>query len=278
MAVTSPKKGLGQTVMAINLAMMFAKLTGKKCLLIDFNQKFRDVAKYLSESKVNKGIDDFKNMYSIGVENESDIFKKCTKQVSEKIDIMTSNICMQIDERDVKNIVEHSSKEYSFVIADTIASDGEITKNILAKAEVVITVLSQDTNVLELATNGNEMCRYNSKNIFIVNKYVEEINGSKISLDFKKIKMLLQQKGIMNESVFKLDFDGDLINECNNKTLLNYIFNSCEDTTINCGENGKIVEHILGKYANHSFVNESKQKYKAKWDIKKILRASWGVE
>ncbi|MBN4050997.1 MAG: hypothetical protein COA82_04570 [Alkaliphilus sp.] len=269
-AVTSPKKGLGQTVSSINLAANITAITQEKCLLIDFNHKYRDVARYLSASAVNKGIDDFKNLYDIGLNNESDLFKKCTKRVHEKIDIMTANICSQIDRDDIERLVDLSKREYSFIIADTTAGEGEMTKIILERADVIVVILSQDINIVKLSTANSKHSEQIRKNIYIVNKYIKEINRQKVGMCFDKVQRLLKQKGVKRENVFKLDFDASLLNECNESALLNYTFCSSEET-VNSLQNREIVEHILSSYANYSFDKENNKRRNTKWDIRKFF-------
>ncbi|MCD5410712.1 MAG: hypothetical protein LRZ93_03535 [Clostridiales bacterium] len=269
-AVTSPKKGLGQTVSSINLAANITGITQKNCLLVDFNHKYRDVARYLSASPVNKGIDDFKNLYNLGLKNESNLFKKCTKRVHEKIDIMTANICLQIDRNDIERLVDISKREYSFIIADTTAGEGEMTKEVLERADVIVTILSQDINVVNLSTPDNRPSELFRKNIYIVNKYIKEINRQKVGICFEKIQRLLKEKGVKSENIFKLDFDVSLLNECNNSTLLNYAFCSSEET-VNGLQNRKIAEHILSSYANYFFDKEKRKCHNTKWDMRKFF-------
>ncbi|MGV8145846.1 MAG: hypothetical protein ACLKAK_03245 [Alkaliphilus sp.] len=270
-AITSPKKGLGQTVTSINLAAMISEIAQKKCLLIDFNQNFRDVARYLSASIANKGIDDFINLQAIELKDEGDLLKKCTKQVHNKIDIMTANICLKIDRSDIESLTEFSKREYSFVIADTIAGNSEITKAILEKADLAVTILSQDTNVVELAIAKSKAYELPQKNIYVVNKYIKEINNQKVGMCYKKIKKTLEQKGIENKNVFKLDFDVRLLNECNDSTLLNYAFCRNREATVNGLQYRKIAEHILCQHVNYSLVKESKRQYNANWNIMKLF-------
>jgi cellulose biosynthesis protein BcsQ len=66
--VTAPKKGLGQTTTAINIAAMIAKYfkidnKEEKVILLDINKYCKDIEYYLSDTSATRGLDDFYSLY-----------------------------------------------------------------------------------------------------------------------------------------------------------------------------------------------------------------------
>ncbi len=220
-SVTAPKKGLGQTVTAINLGAIIAKSVNKKLLFVDINQYCNDIEQYLSNTHITKGLDDFISLYRSGMLSEES-FKLCVKEVNGNIDMMGTYHCFQIKNSEIEELAQHMRNSYDIAVVDTLGGCNMLSEDFFEKSDYVVVVINQLKNIMPLILKNQLYRGYGEKIIFVVNKYLETKDEQRINYNLEHIKRDLTKLGF-KQPVFTLDFDINLMNECNEQTLLNYV-------------------------------------------------------
>ncbi|MBM7613596.1 P-loop NTPase family protein [Alkaliphilus hydrothermalis] len=220
-AITAPKKGLGQTVVSINLAIRMGSLLEDRVLLIDSNKYCCGVVDYLSNSSWTRGLDEFK----INIESGMGIGQNphsWSKTINPRLDIMASNQYLQLIEKDIEKLKEYTNCNYPIALVDTIAGENSLTDIFLKKSSIVIVVLTQNKSEIRLIKDKRLYGELKDKIIFVINQYQAEINAIKIRYGLKEISEELKELGFKQNPIFILPYDVDLVNECNDSTLLNF--------------------------------------------------------
>ena len=143
-AITNQKGGCGKTTTAINLAAALA-LTGKKILLIDLDpQSHASFGLGANLQAVDK------STYNALTDNEEKRrnLSDCISNVSQNLDIVSSNILLSTLEQELKDKDDAVSKlreaissaklDYSYIIIDCPPSLGFLTFNALRAAEMIL--------------------------------------------------------------------------------------------------------------------------------------------
>ncbi|MCG8539741.1 MAG: AAA family ATPase [Clostridia bacterium] len=256
-SVTSLKKGMGQTVSAINLAAMISKIIENKTLIVDINKYYHDIAYYLSNSNFTKGLDEFINLKRTDMIDE-EIFLSCVKKVNKNIDIMTSNDCFEIESNDVKALKTYLKKLYPITVIDTISSMNKITDNFLNISDVIVVIINQEKKMVKELERSNKLEKYKDKLIFVINRYIESIDNKMMLYKDLDIEKDIKRAGFNENRIFKLDFDIGLMNDCNDLSLLSYILGN-NDTNYLTELKG-LSRYILTKYCGYHFEEEEVQR------------------
>ncbi|WP_113675855.1 hypothetical protein [Vallitalea guaymasensis] len=218
-ALSSPRKGQGQTTTGINIAAMMSKEYDKDILFVDTNQLCRDVDYYLSDSYFTKGLDDFLNYCDTNKIND-DNFMKCMKKTNFGLNLMSSNKCMEIKPNDIDILMYYANEAFPFTFIDVSTPISEL---IFKHSDRIIVVINQ----IDITVNmimGNELYeRYKDRIVFVVNRYIRKSEGVKLSYSLKVIRKKLSDIGYKNNMVLPLAYDINLINDCNEQRILNYI-------------------------------------------------------
>lgn len=252
-SITAPKKGLGQSVTAINIIAMLTKIICDKALLIDTNKYYKDISYYLSDSLFTKGLDDFKNLVEANMINDRLSFYSCTKKVNENIDIMASNESQEFDRNDIKNLVRYSNNYYPTTVIDTIAGNNLNSRYYFEESDVILVVLNQDQSAIYKMIEEKIYDPYKEKIIFVVNRYINKYGNEKVKYTLDNISKTLNKAKLNGNKVFKLNFEVELINECNDNTILNYILNNSNTNKYYISQIREITQYILENFSNKYF-------------------------
>lgn len=249
--VTSPRKRMGQTITSINLAATVSKLLRSETLIIDFNQRMRDIEYYLSDTALTKGLDDFFSLLQSNLLNKKS-FGTCVKKVHEFIDMMAASECFELKKREFEHLFDCVDDRYRVTVIDGIYNES-LSSQLFSTCDVVIIVINQDKNAAQYV-ESHKYKKFKEKVVFVVNRHSQKIEGVKIQYDLEDITKDLKEIGFDNP-VFPLDYDPVLINECNDRTVLNYILNGqyrnkphvrqMEDIAKYIFKMGDVEEHII---------------------------------
>ncbi len=220
--ITAPKKGLGQTVTAINIAINIGNILKDKVLLIDINQYCYSIEDYLSNTKWTRGLDEFKNNILTGIGLDTLDSESWCKGVTPRLNIMASNHYFHLDKGDIEQLQYYSKKVYPVTLIDTIAGKNDLTDLFIDESKVILVILNQDRSLIRLIKDKNLYGDQRDKVIFVVNRYLDQYDNVKVKYDIKELTLDLVQLGYSSNQIINLPFDAKLLNECNDGSLLNY--------------------------------------------------------
>ena len=256
-SVTAPRKGMGQTLTSINIAAGITQIMKEKVILIDINKHCSDVENYLSDTKITKGLDDFISMHNSNLLNK-ETFKACVKSIH-KIDIMSTNECFNLDNKNLKVLLEYSKNFYKTIIVDTISGGNPISHNFLEQSDFIVVVINQSRHILDMICKSDLYKPYKGKLIFIINRFMDKFENKKFNFGFNQICSQLNSAGF-KDLVFPLAFDMDVINECNDNAILNRVLNSSSESCNYSKQLIKITNYLLKDIDSIKILNEKKKK------------------
>lgn len=149
-AVSSPKGGVGRTVVTINLAVTFAKM-GKKVAIIDGNLQFGEVAMYCN-LKPKKTIYEWvkegsgKNNYSI-----IQYMTNCEYDISILAAPQRPEFFEGISEQHIKDAIEETKKVFDIVLIDMPTYLSDIHLRCLDLANEILLLTTNELSVLRLS-------------------------------------------------------------------------------------------------------------------------------
>lgn len=249
-SVTASSKGLGQSVTAINLAVMISRLIDERTLIIDINKYCKDIVYYLSNSICTKGLDDFKSLLEAKILNNKTVFNSCVKNVHKNLDIMDSNENCDFTDIELGNLVSYTDEYYPVTVVDTISGRNSFSQSFLDKSDVIIIIVNQTKNSISKIFEDVFYVKNKHKVIFIVNQYMSSYENKKVRYTMKEITRDLSKLQIGKERIFKLSFDIDLKNDCNENAILNYVFNSSKNNSKYLKQLETISKHVIESYGN----------------------------
>lgn len=246
-SVTAPRKGLGQTVTAINLGAMINKvLNDSEIMFVDINKYCEDIDYYLSDASLTKGLDDFINLHNSGLLN-SESFKTCVKKMRFNINLMSAHKFFEISDENIRELINYANELYDFVIVDSISGDNKTSNAFFEKSKVIVVVLNPLKNVVSLVEEMEIYKKHKEKIIFVVNRHIENHAGESLEYKVAEVKDELRARGF-NSPVFPLEFDVQLINECNYGSILNFVLGTNIRNVKYIYQLEKLVEYIFRQH------------------------------
>ncbi|HAN09022.1 MAG TPA: hypothetical protein DCP90_00230 [Clostridiales bacterium] len=254
--VTAPKKGLGQTTTAINIAAMIAKYfksEGKedKVILLDINKYCKDIEYYLCDTAATRGLDDFCSLYKSKLINYES-FQTCVKSINTHMDIMATNDYFELDKDAAEALIEYSSMAYSFTVLDAIGASNvpSMAEPFYEKSDIIVVVINQIKSVMHLMYERDTYRKYKEKVIFVLNKNIDVTETGTMEYNIKTIKKELQTLEYKNQ-VFPLDFDVEVINGSNFGSILGLVMGEIKEKRQYTIQLKEIVKYILSNDTVH---------------------------
>ncbi|HCC06754.1 MAG TPA: hypothetical protein DEP72_01120 [Clostridiales bacterium] len=232
--VTAPKKGLGQTTTAINIAAMIAKYfksEGKedKVILLDINKYCKDIEYYLCDTAATRGLDDFCSLFKSKLINHES-YKTCVKSINSHMDIMATNDYFELDKDAAEALIEYSSNAYSFTVLDAVGASNvpSMAEPFYEKSDIIVVVINQIKSVMQLMYERDTYRKYKDKIIFVLNKNIDETDTGMMEYSLKTIRKELQALEYQNQ-VFPLNFDVEVINASNYGSILGLVMGESKE-------------------------------------------------
>jgi pilus assembly protein CpaE len=206
-AVSSPKGGVGRTVITVNLATALARM-GKKVVIIDGNLQFGEVAMYCNLKpkrtiyewvKEGYGRSNFSIKHYMTV-SESNVSVLAAPQRPEFFEGIT-------DEH-IKSAIEEAKKEFDVVLIDMPSYLSEIHLRCLDLADEILLLTINEISVLRLGQlylETLDSIKLKDKAKLIINRYVkgQSLELSKIEeiFNLKVYHSLPEQVSVSNASI-----------------------------------------------------------------------------
>ncbi|SHK66467.1 hypothetical protein, partial [Paramaledivibacter caminithermalis] len=270
-----PKKGTGQTATAINFAAMASKITEERVMLVDTNKFHKDIETYLSNSEMNKGLDEFINFHKTNILEELTNTYMYSKKVHKNFDMMSSNQSYDLEETDIEMLIKNTKKTHPITVIDTIASINKITNYLLEVSDVILMILNQESNIIKKIKDNKIYSKQNKKIVFIVNRYIEKFRDKKVTYKIFDIEKDLRKIGFEKNLIFTLDYCIDLLNNCNDGTLLKTVFEGDVDKTEYFKDLYEITKEVLSKYGGYEFKNKEATNKNTNRGLFRIMRAKF---
>jgi cellulose biosynthesis protein BcsQ len=243
-AVIAPRRGLGQTVTAINLSAMLSEQIQEKVLIVDTNRYCRDMPYYLSRTNITKGLDELCSLSFSGLLTAKN-FKTCINKHDEKIHFISSNEMLEAGSTEWKFLIKFAEMEYPFCIFDLSHSIGLMDEILLDAADVVLLVASDSKYVIERLSRHNDYKRFSGKLLVVVNRVIARYDNRNALYGFDSASKEFREAGLTCP-VFPLAYDLDLKNECDTKSLLNYVSSGSYSANLYFRQLAALSSHILG--------------------------------
>ena len=187
-----------------------------------------------------------------------DNFSRCFKKVNEYIHFMTSNDCFDMDGGDIISLRKYLAKEYPLTIVDTVSANNRTTEEFLGISNAIVVVLNQDKKRIDDLTRFNKLYEHKDKVVFVVNRFIEAFNNRKMQYTDSDIEKDIRGLGFSDNKVFKLDFDIDIINDCNDLSILNYVLSSKETSYLN--QLKELSSFLLNQYGKYNIKDSENKK------------------
>ena len=208
--VFGAKGGIGKTTIAVNLAVLLAKM-GKKVTIIDADLQFGDVNVYfdidpkdtiaeLSQGKDSGNIDAIKRIMALHFSGVSVV---CAPKSPEYAEYVTANI--------VETMINTMRPYYDYVLVDTAPQFNDVTMAAIENANLVLLVAAPDISTLrntKISLNILESLQQREKTEIIVNRMTKGM------ISIKDMQRVL---GVQVKNTIALDFK--IAANCHNKGL-----------------------------------------------------------
>ena len=270
--VTSPLNGAGKSLTTINYATLFVKALNERVLIINNHKDKDDIAYYLSNATLTKGLDEFKNMTSGNLIKSSKGLKSCVSRVHDSIDIMATNNCLDLNERDISYLLDLANKEYGLIIIDTPYDKRSITKEVLNLADSILMVLEPNQKSLYHLKHNELFINKKNNVVYVLNKVLDRFDSVKSNKTSYSIEKTLTKAVKDKDRVYCLDYDMYLNNECNDHTVLNYILGSKFDSTNYMKNLLDLLDYTVNNHSD-KFLDITRIREKKEFIVKRILKS-----
>ncbi|WP_312468868.1 AAA family ATPase [Neobacillus sp.] len=187
-AVTSPKGGVGRTLLTVNLAVAFARM-GKKVAVIDGNLQFGEVAIYYNMKPKRTIYEWVKEGYGHANYSISQYMTLVDGEVSVLAAPPRPEFFEGISEKHIKEAIEEAKKLFDIVLIDMQVYLSEIHLRFLDLADEILLLTVNEISVLRLSQlylETLESIKLKDKVKLILNRQIKSQG-----LDQKKIEEIL---------------------------------------------------------------------------------------
>lgn len=222
-SITSPRHGAGRTLLSILLAMRMHAVTSTKQVeskinLVDLN-KNKDANYYLQEYPMGLGFDQFGSAMEAEILTSKEAFlRKCSQETKAGLRLTEAPTEGQyvINKVRANDFIKFAREEFNHIFVDAGVGGDKESTYFFSKSDFVVVVLEEDARSIDLIKHDLRLMYkgLERKLVFVVNKCVQEIN-----ID---MRAELLQAGF-NNMVFMLPFSIPLVNDANDKALINFV-------------------------------------------------------
>ncbi|MEH7352860.1 AAA family ATPase [Neobacillus drentensis] len=187
-AVSSPKGGVGRTLLTVNLAVAFSKM-GKKVAVIDGNLQFGEVSIYYNMKPKRTIYEWVKEGYGHANYSIDQYMTLVDGEVSVLAAPPRPEFFEGISEKHIKEAVEGAKNLFDIVLIDMPVNLSEIHLRFLDLADEILLLTTNEISVLRLSQlylESLESIMLKDKVKLILNRYVKSQG-----LDVKKIEEIL---------------------------------------------------------------------------------------
>lgn len=149
LAISSPKGGVGKTVLTINLAVAFAKM-GKKVAIIDGNLQFGDVAMYCNLKPKRTIYEWVKEGYGRDTYPLSQYMTSSEFDVSILAAPQRPEFFEGISEQHIKAAIEEMKKQFDIVLIDMATYLSDIHLRCIDLADEILLLTTNELSVMRL--------------------------------------------------------------------------------------------------------------------------------
>ena len=205
-SIISTRYHLGQSVTCISLAAILSQLYGRS-LLID-TQMYKDsqIDDYLSQNKLNHGLDDYIQSYKI---NDIEEFSHYTNKVIENFDFVATNNISELKCEHMQSILENGSNIYEHIFIDVNQRHTQ-AECILDASDMIILLLDQNKKTVDKSID--KLKKYKDKMLYMVTQHNENV---KYSAD-----VIAKTHKINKEDMFTISYNADVMDAINNDTIV----------------------------------------------------------
>lgn len=143
-SVYSPKGGSGTTMTAVNLALALQS-PQRKCVIVDANMQYGDVAVFINEQCKNSMLDLTPIVDELDPEIVQDVM---TIHQASGLNILAAPIRPEITDKasseQVSKLLRYLKNLYSYIIVDTTPSLNEIVQGALEVSDLIVLVATQE--------------------------------------------------------------------------------------------------------------------------------------
>ena len=205
-SIISTRYHLGQSVSCISLAAVLSQLHGK-ALLVD-TQMYKDsqIDDYLSQNKLNHGLDDFIQSYNI---NQVEDFAHFTNSVIDDFDFVATNNISKLSCEHMESLLEIGSNEYDNIVIDVNQNHAQ-AECIMNSSDLIILMMEQNKK-----TNDRSILKYKEykdKMIYLISQHNNEI---KYNSD-----VIAKKLGLCKSDVFTVAYNTEVTDAINNDTIV----------------------------------------------------------
>lgn len=212
-SVTAPRKGMGQTLTAVQLAAALTKYTDGNVLLLDLNHGCGDLQYYTWGEEIPKGVDDFYGLWKSGLISER-LTRSCIREAVPRLHVIGPPRCYTADREMIEALFTAIRDMYSVILVDTSIDVKGMTP-MLQQSDAVIMVV-QPTHTAIKSVEKSLLPGCNQRILPVVNRFQRYVSCS-----MEETKHMLEAAGISGQ-VFCLDQDDSLLKECNAPPVVNY--------------------------------------------------------
>lgn len=230
-SINSPRKGNGQTTLAILLASHLAEKHKKDVCLVDLNKYCPDVELSLSSSVISLGLDEFCMLDELG--KDVDFVTQCVKPINPNFYITNfSTSIYSLNDRTTKKLIDLLNKDFPIVIVDCAGMNIE-SRIFMDHSDFVVMPVEQNINTIRILREHKTFyMQHKNKTIMVVNRHINAFSDIKAIYDLNQFNKDLTEIGLLYP-IYTLPFSMQLYNDNNNNALMHFLANRSDIEFVN---------------------------------------------